>query len=128
MRLVVWAARLAILLLAQGALLLLSYAYFGFDTDPRTLPVGFQFDPILAGVNFVFGLVGSYVGFFRPRYAFAFVFGFALCYTALALIGTFAGASFGTVFDERVNILNGCLAVFAWALGLYGLWRGRRRA
>ena len=85
--LVVWASRLAVYFLAQGGILLLSYAYYGFKTDPHSFPLGFRRDPIHAGVHFVWGLVGTYLGFFQPRYATAFVLAFAAFYTVMAVLG-----------------------------------------
>src|SRR6266540_7496223 len=76
--LVVWAARLSLYFLAQGGILLLSYAYYGFKTDPHNFALGFRLDPIHAAVHFVWGLVGTYIGFYRPRYATAFVLAFAV--------------------------------------------------
>ena len=70
--LVVWAARLSLYFLAQGGILLLSYAYYGFNTDPNSFALGFRLDPIHATVHFLWGLVGTYIGFFQPRYATAF--------------------------------------------------------
>ncbi len=43
---VVWAARCSLYLLAQGGILLLSYAYFGFGKDPNSFAIGFRLDPI----------------------------------------------------------------------------------
>ena len=80
----VWAARLSVYFLAQGALVLLAYAYYGFGTDPDSFALGFRIDPILAALNLAWGLAGTYIGFFRPRYAIVFVLAFAAFYTALA--------------------------------------------
>src|SRR6476620_3034923 len=49
--LVVWAARLTVYFLLQGALLLLAYAYYGFDTDPQSFPPGQRLDPLHAAVH-----------------------------------------------------------------------------
>src|SRR5262245_23627279 len=98
--LVVWAARLSLYFLAQGGILLLSYAYYGFNTDPHSFPLGFKLDPIHAAVHFVWGLVGSYIGFFQPRYATAFVLAFAVFYTVMAVLGTFTPYHFGMMLDE----------------------------
>src|SRR5262245_63349385 len=57
--LVVWASRLAVYFLAQGGILLLSYAYYGFKTDPHSFPLGFRLDPLHAAVHFMWGLVRS---------------------------------------------------------------------
>ena len=66
--LVVWAARLSVYFLAQGALVLLADAYYGFGRNPDHFALGFRIDPILAALNLGWGLVGTYIGFFRPRY------------------------------------------------------------
>jgi Domain of unknown function (DUF4383) len=92
---VVWASRLAVYFLAQGGILLLSYAYYGFKTDPHSFPLGFRLDPIHAAVHFVWGLIGTYIGFFQPRYATAFVLAFAVFYTVMAVLGTFTPYHFG---------------------------------
>jgi hypothetical protein len=87
--LVVWAARCSVYFLAQGGILLLSYAYFGFGKDPNSFAIGFRLDPILATVHFVWGLAGTFIGFYRPRYSTAFALAFAAFYTLLAaLIGS----------------------------------------
>jgi hypothetical protein len=123
--LVVWASRLAVYFLAQGGILLLSYAYYGFKTDPHSFPLGFRLDPIHAAVHFVWGLVGTYIGFFQPRYATAFVLAFAVFYTVMAVLGTFTPFHFGMMLDYRVNLFHWFLVPPAWAIGLYGLWRER---
>ena len=124
--LVVWAARLSIYFLAQGGILLLSYAFYGFGTDPQSFPLGFRLDPIHAGVHFVWGLAGTYIGFFQPRLATAYVLVFAVFYTVLAFLGTFTSYHFGMHLDDRVNLFHWSLLLPAWGVGLYGLWRERR--
>lgn len=125
--LVVWAARLSVYFLAQGALVLLAYAYYGFDADPESFALGFRIDPILAAVNLVWGLAGTYIGFFRPRYALPFVLAFAAFYTALAMLGSFTTANLGMALNERVNRFHWLVALGAWGVGLYTLWCKRRR-
>ena len=49
--LVVWAARLSLFLLIQGIVVLGSYAYYGFGTDPSHFGPGFGLYPIHAAVN-----------------------------------------------------------------------------
>lgn len=122
---VVWAARLSVYFLAQGALVLLAYAYYGFDSDPESFALGFRIDPLLAAFNFAWGLVGTFIGFFRPRYSLAFVLAFAAFYAGLALLGSFTTEHFGMLLDERVNRFHWVIAVVAWAIGLYALWRKR---
>lgn len=124
--LVVWAARFSVYFLAQGAALLLAYAIYGFRTDPSTFPLGFRLDPIHAGVHFVWGLVGTYIGFFRPRLATYFVLAFAAFYTVLAVLGSFTHYHFGMRLGSQVNLFHWSLVGPAWAIGLYGLWCERR--
>jgi hypothetical protein len=124
--LVVWAARFSVYFLAQGALVLLAYAYYGFDSDPESFALGFRVDPLLAAINLVWGLIGTFIGFFRPRYALAFVIAFAAFYTGLAVLGSFTTIDLGMLLNERVNRFHWVVALAAWAVGLYTLWRKRR--
>jgi hypothetical protein len=124
--LVVWAARLSVYFLAQGALVLLAYAYFGFGSDPNSFALGFRIDPILAAINLVWGLAGTYIGFFRPRYATAFVLAFAAFYTLLAVLGTFTQYHFGMMLNDRVNLFHWLVVLPAWAIGLYAPLHKRR--
>ncbi len=124
--LVVWAARLSVYFLAQGALVLLAYAYYGFGSDPESFALGFRIDPILAGVNLAWGLAGTYIGFFRPRYAITFVLAFAAFYTLLAVIGSFTSTHLGMMLNDRVNLFHWLIVIPAWAVGLYALRRQRR--
>jgi len=124
--LVVWAARLSVYFLAQGALVLLAYAYYGFDTDPDSFALGFRIYPILAALNLAWGLLGTYIGFFRPRYAPAFVLACAAFYTALAVLGSFTATHLGMMLNDRVNRFHWVIAAVAWAVGLYALWQRRR--
>lgn len=121
--LVVWAARLSVYFLAQGALVLLAYAYYGFGSDPEGFALGFRIDPILAGVNLAWGLAGTYIGFFRPRYAIAFVLSFAAFYTLLAVLGSFTSTHLGMMLNDRVNLFHWLIVIPAWAVGLYALRR-----
>jgi magnesium-transporting ATPase (P-type) len=123
---VVWLARLSVYFLAQGALVLLAYAYYGFGTDPESFALGFRIDPILAAVNLVWGLVGTYIGFFRPRHATCFVLAVAAFYTALAVLGSFTATHLGMMLNERVNRFHWVIVTVAWAVGLYALWHDRR--
>src|SRR3569623_827683 len=87
--LVVWAARLSVYLLVQGAIVLLSFAYYGFATNPQKFALGFRIDPIEAGLHLLWGGAGTIIGFFAPAYSTAFVLAFAAFYTVLAVIGYF---------------------------------------
>lgn len=120
---VVWAARLSVYFLAQGALVLLAYAYYGFESDPNSFALGFRIDPLLAAINLVWGLLGTFIGFFRPRYSFPFVLAVAAFYTLLAILGSFTDAHFGMLLNERVNRFHWIVAIIAWAVTLYTLWR-----
>jgi hypothetical protein len=123
--LVVWLARLSVYFLAQGALVLLAYAYYGFGTDPNSFALGFRIDPILATINVVWGAIGTYIGFFNPRYALAFVLACAAFYTLIAVLGTFTSQHFGMLLNDRVNLFHWAIVIPAWAIGLYALWRKR---
>ncbi|HXG79334.1 MAG TPA: hypothetical protein VNJ31_08365 [Methyloceanibacter sp.] len=115
----VWAARLSVYFLAQGGLVLLAYAYYGFDSDPESFAVGFRTDPRLAAINLACGLIGTFIGFFRPRYSLAFVLAFAVLYTLLAALGSFTGVNFGMRLNERINVFHWVVASVAWAVALY---------
>src|SRR5262245_11924595 len=120
---VVWAARVSVYLLAQGALVLLAYAYYGFGSDPESFALGFRIAPLLAAVNLLWGAAGTYIGFFQPRYALAFVLAFAAFYAALAALGSFAPHDLGMELDGRENLFHWLIALAAWAIGLYALRR-----
>ena len=123
--LVVWAARLSVYFLLQGALLLLAYAYYGFATDPQSFPPGQRLDPRHAAVHLLWGIAGTYVGFIRPRLATPFMLAFAAFYTLFAILGTFTNQHLGMHLDTSVNLFHWSLVFPAWAIGLYGLWRER---
>jgi hypothetical protein len=120
---VVWLARLSVYFLAQGALVLLAYAYYGFGSDPDSFALGFRIDPILAAINLAWGLIGTYIGFFNPRYAIPFVLAFAAFYTVLAVLGTFASQHLGMLLNDRVNLFHWAIVLPTWAIGLYALRR-----
>jgi hypothetical protein len=122
---VVWAARVSVYFLAQGALVLLAYAYYGFDSNPESFALGFRIDPLHATINLAWGLAGTYIGFFRPQLALPFVLAFAAFYTLLAVLGSFTTAHLGMMLNERVNRFHWVVALAAWAIGLYALWRKR---
>lgn len=124
--LVVWAARLSVYFLAQGALVLLAYAYYGFGSDPESFALGFRIDPTLATLNLLWGAVGTFIGFFRPRYSLIYVLAFAAFYTGLALLGNFTDAHLGMILNERINRFHWVVALLAWAIGLAAFRRKRR--
>jgi hypothetical protein len=125
---VVWAARVSVYFLAQGALVLLAYAYYGFDSDPESFALGFRIDPILAALNLAWGLAGTLIGFFRPRLSLGFVLAFAAFYTVLAVLGSFTELHLGMMFNDRVNRFHWIVAILAWAAGLFALRRKRKPA
>ena len=123
--LVVWAARCSAYFLALGGLMLLSYPYYGFDTDPHSFPPGFRLNPLQAGVDFIWGLAGTLIGFFRPSFATAFVLAFAAFYTLVAGLGTFAGSALGMELGPPAKVFYWVVVAFAWSAGLWGLLRKR---
>ncbi len=124
--LVVWAARCSAYFLALGGLMLLSFAYYGFSTDPQSFPPGFRLNPLQAGVNFVWGLAGTLIGFFRPRFSIVFVLAFAAFYTLVATLGTFAGSALGMELGTPAKVFYWVVVAGAWAVGLRALIRKRR--
>ena len=90
---------------------------------PNSFALGFRIDPILAAINLVWGLIGTYIGFFNPRYAIAFVLACAAFYTVLAVLGTFTSQHLGMLLNDRVNLFHWAIVLPAWAIGLYALWR-----
>jgi hypothetical protein len=123
--LVVWAARCSAYFLALGGIMLLSYLYYGFATDPQSFPPGFRLNPLQAGVDFIWGLTGTLIGFFRPRFATAFVLAFAVFFTLVAGLGTFAGSALGMRLGTPAIVFYWIVVLFAWAAGLWGLLRKR---
>jgi hypothetical protein len=103
---------------------LASYAYYGFDTDPSQFGPGFRLDPIHASINLLWGLVGSIIGFFAPRFSIDFLLAFALFFTALAGLGTFSSEQLGMQLGPWANLINWLLALAAWAVAIYALWQG----
>ena len=92
----------------------------------RQFALGFRIDPILAALNLAWGLAGTYIGFFRPRYAIVFVLAFAAFYTVLAVLGSFTPHHLGMLLNDRVNMFHWAIVPVAWAIGLYALWQRRR--
>lgn len=121
--LVVWAVRLSLFLFIQGAIVLASFAYYGFGTDPSHFGPGFRLDPIHASVNLVWGFVGSVIGFFAPRFAIDFTLAFALFFTAIAALGTFGPDEFGMPLGRWAGVTYWLLAAFAWAVAIYAIWQ-----
>jgi hypothetical protein len=126
--LVVWAARCCAYFLALGGIMLVTYLFYGFDTDPQSFPPGFRLNPLQAGVNFIWGLVGTAIGFFRPRFATAFVLAFAAFYTLVATLGTFAGSALGMELGTPAKVFYWVVVATAWVVGLRALLKRRRGA
>jgi hypothetical protein len=124
---VVWAARLSVYFLAQGALVLMAYAYYGFDSHPDSFALGFRIDPLLAAVNLLWGSAGTMIGFFRPRYSLGFVLAFAAFFTALAVLGSFTPYDLGMRLGGRVALYHWLIALPAWVIGLNALRRRDKR-
>ena len=124
----VWAARFSAYFLALGGIMLVSYAVYGFDTDPQDFPPGFRLNPLQAGVNFIWGLVGTAIGFFRPRFAIAFVLAFAAFYTLVAGLGTFAGSALGMQLGTPAKVFYWVVVAFAWGVGVRALLKPQRNA
>jgi hypothetical protein len=121
--LVVWVVRLTLILFIQGLIVLGSYAYYGFGTDPTHFGPGFRLDPIHAAVNLVWGLAGSVIGFFMPRLSISYMLAFAIFFTLLAGFGTFTADHFGMALDTTDNLINWALALAGWGVAIYALWQ-----
>ena len=121
--LVVWAVRLTLILFIQGLIVLGSYAYYGFGTDPESFGPGFALDPIHATVNLVWGLAGSVIGFFMPRLSISFMLAFAIFFTLFAGFGTFTPDHFGMNLDFTDNLINWALAIVGWTIAIYAIWQ-----
>jgi hypothetical protein len=121
--LVVWVVRLTLILFIQGLIVLGSYAYYGFGTDPIQFGPGFRLDPIHAAVNLVWGLAGSVIGFFMPRLSISYMLAFAIFFTLFAGFGTFTADHFGMALDTTDNLINWALALAGWGVAIYALWQ-----
>ncbi len=106
--------------------MLLTYAYYGFDTDPQSFPPGFRLNPLQAGVNFVWGLVGTLIGFFRPRFSTGFMLAFAAFYTLVAGLGTFAGSVLGMELGSPAKVFFWVVVAASWTAGIRGFLQRRR--
>jgi hypothetical protein len=121
--LVVWVVRLTLILFIQGLIVLGSYAYYGFGTDPAHFGPGFRLDPIHAGINLVWGLAGSVIGFFMPRLSISYMLAFAAFFTMFAGFGTFTPDRFGMSLDTADNLINWALAFGGWGVSIYAIWQ-----
>ena len=123
--LTVWAARLSVLMLARGGLLLLAYAIYGFDTDPNDFALGFRLDPLNAAIQCLWGAAGTIIGFYRPRFASIFVLAFAIFYSIVVLLGMLTPYDLAANVGDREHLLYMFMAVSGWAVWGYALWQDR---
>ena len=56
------------------------------------------------------------------------ILAFAAFYTVLAALGSFTHYHLGMKLDHNVNFFHWCVALPAWAIGLYALWHRKRAA
>lgn len=82
--------------------------------------------PPQAFVNFVWGLIGTLIGFFRPRYATIFMLAFAAFYTLVASLGTFAGGVLGMELGTPAKVFFWVVVAASWATGINGFLQRRR--
>ena len=69
------------------------------------------------------GAIGTFVGFYRPRYATPFVLAGAAFFAALGIIGTLNAHALAMTFDAKTNMFNWCIALLATAAGSFALGR-----
>jgi len=100
----------------QGAVVLGLYAVQGWHTDPSSLPLGLQLDPLHGLIHLVTGMLGAYFGFLRPARALAFLQLFAVFYLSLAVLGTFTHVHLGMQLELPENALHWALSVPAIAI------------
>ena len=123
--LTVWAARLSVLMLARGGLLLLAYAFYGFDTDPNDFALGFRLDSLNAAIQCVWGAAGTVIGFYRPQYASLFVLAFAIFYSIVVLLGMLTPYDLAANVGDREHLLYMFMAISGWAVWGYAMWQER---
>ncbi len=104
--LVVWAARLSVYFLAQGALVLLAYAYYGFDSDPDSFALGFRIDPILAARQSRLGAGRHLYRLLPPALCRALRARLRRVLYVLAVLGTFTPTHLGMMLNDRVNLFH----------------------
>jgi hypothetical protein len=114
-------ARLFCLLLTlgavQGVVVLALYALMGPQTTPDDLPLGLQLDPLHAVIHLVSGIIGGYIGFWRPSAALRFTQLFAVFYLLLAMFGSFTNMHFGMQIAPPENVLHWILGLTAASIG-----------
>jgi hypothetical protein len=108
--LAILACQITGVLALQGTVVLAFYALAGPPADPSRLPPGLRLDPLHAVVHLAIGLIGGYVGFYRPSSAFHFLRAFAVVYIALAIFGSFTSIHFGMQLGLDENL-------FHWTVG-----------
>jgi hypothetical protein len=101
----------------QGVVVLALYALMGPQTTPDDLPPGLQLDPLHGVIHLLSGLIGGYIGFWRPLAAVRFTQLFAAFYLLLAALGTFTSIHFGLQIALPENVLHWTLGLVAAAIG-----------
>lgn len=102
---------------AQGVVVLALYALMGPKTTPDDLPLGLQLDPLHGVIHLLSGLLGGYIGFWRPSAAVRFTQLFAVFYLLLAVSGTFTSIHFGMQIAPPENVLHWILGLTAATIG-----------
>jgi hypothetical protein len=102
---------------AQGVVVLGLYAFMGPQTTPDDLPLGLQLDPLHGVIHLLSGLIGGYIGFWRPSAAVRFTQLFAVFYLLLAVVGTFTSMHFGMQIAPPENVLHWILGLIAATIG-----------
>ena len=91
---------------------------------PSIFPLGFRIAPILAAINLLWGLIGTYIGFFNPRYAIAFVLRPARRFIRRLPCSARSPRSISACCSTSGSVcLHWAIVLPAWAIGLYALWR-----
>jgi hypothetical protein len=101
----------------QGVVVLALYALMGPQTTPDDLPLGLKLDPLHGVIHLLSGLIGGYIGFWRPSAAVRFTQIFAVFYLLLAVFGTFTSIHFGMQIAPPENVLHWTLGLIAATIG-----------
>lgn len=109
--------RVMVLFALQGVVLMVLYAMRGFDAHPDTMPPGLKLDPLHSVIHLVTGLIGAYIGFWRPSAAVRFIQIFSVFYLLLAVLGTFTHFHFGMQLQLEENALHWPLGLLAALIG-----------
>lgn len=113
----VFYCRIMALFALQGVILMALYAVRGFDAHPDTMPPGLKLDPLHSVIHLVTGLIGAYIGFWRPSVAVRFIQIFSVFYLLLAVLGTFTNFHFGMQLQLEENALHWPLGTLAALIG-----------